>query len=499
MMIQGTGSALGKASLELRTNQQARIYFAASVVFVIIGAFLTRHSEATPSIKWMSIYRVEDIDSVAEALEFYANLRVPIPVPVSLLEIISHNLSLNTFFVSRFVYRLSIILAYLLAFAVCYPSLYRLALVFPISVLFLWSTAIIHPGNPQLYDVIFPCLMLLSLVFLKIAEPSRSKVSGSVFAAFAAGFFLSLAELTRPFVIFLIPIVIVTAYVRFGGLSRRHFLIFMAPIVVLSGTWHVYQLTRHGQLTWSNHSGFNLSRAWPMVESPELVREDSPPIEPGRWPNLNTWEHAENSRLWQTAIVRYVISNPMYSADHMLRKVTDFASAPTGIWAHQPDHPVLDLYRPAVLVSMTFAGVGSGLLVLSLIGYRGKVTKLLGAPENALIFLTFLIVLILSVSETGEEARLLVSILPFLVLLQPAVHALAQPRRNPRSVLIPYAIILLGIALVVLGATIDIIRTGSIDFGTRQFVAMIGGAYVFAVGILELRRGTQVAALQVVE
>ncbi|MCH7611490.1 MAG: hypothetical protein IIB10_12500 [Chloroflexi bacterium] len=488
MAIQKARTVLGSALDFLRTHRVPATYFAASVLLVIIGAYLTRHSDGTPSTKWMSIYRVEDIANVREALEFYSNLRVPIPIPTSLLEIVSHLVSPNTLFVGRSVYRVSIVIAYWLALMMCYPSLSRLAVVFPVSVLFLWSTTIIHPGNPQVYDVIFPCFVLLSLLFLKAANRARGVSAGSTAAALAAGLFLSLAELTRPFFIFLLPIVILVALVRLRELSRRHLLVFLAPIILLSGTWHLYQFTRYGQLTWSNHSGFNLSRAWPMVEPPDLIPEVSPPIELGRWPNLNTAEHAENSRRWQAALVQYVIENPIYSADHVMRKFTDFAGAPTGIWAHQPVHPALDLYRPTVLFAITVVGVGSVLLVLSFAGYRGKATKLLGAPENALIVMTFLSVLILPVSEMGEEARLLISILPFLALMQPARHTLAQPGRDPRWAYIPHALIGLGIVLVLLSASIDLVRLGSIDFGTRQSIAIVGGTYLLVTGILELRK-----------
>jgi hypothetical protein len=71
-----------------------------------------------------------------------------------------------------------------------------------------------------------------------------------------------MAELSRPFVILILPVWLVGGYQVLRGLPWRYHAAFVVPIVIISGVWHINLLVEHGQITATNHSGYNLSRAW---------------------------------------------------------------------------------------------------------------------------------------------------------------------------------------------------------------------------------------------
>ena len=77
---------------------------------------------------------------------------------------------------------------------------------------------------------------------------------------------LALLELTRPFMIFLLPLFLVVEWHRiYLHAPRRQSALaaFLLPVVVLSGGWHLHLFLAHDhQIAWTNISGYNLQRAW---------------------------------------------------------------------------------------------------------------------------------------------------------------------------------------------------------------------------------------------
>jgi hypothetical protein len=159
-----------------------------------------------------------------------------------------------------------------------------------------------------------------------------------------------------------------------------------------------------------------------------LIREtDNAPLQPGRWPNLNTAEHDENSQMLQRAIIGYALSHPIESIAHAARRVLTLMGGPTSIYDHKPSHRELALYRPLV----------AALALLLLAGYAvaagRRALRLLGEPDNILVVTAFLSLLILAVGDAQEEARFLISVLPFLAAvpltrpLEPGWPSLSNP------------------------------------------------------------------------
>jgi hypothetical protein len=110
--------------------------------------------------------------------------------------------------------------------------------------------------------------IVLHYLFTKLGSSNKSNTLAAILALFS-GLSLSMAELLRPFFIYLLPIPFLFSLLRFKKKSIASCLFFLAPILLFSGGWHVRTALLVKQLSWSNHSGFNMVRAWPEVTWPE--------------------------------------------------------------------------------------------------------------------------------------------------------------------------------------------------------------------------------------
>ena len=367
----------------------------------------------------MKIFHPSDFPTAGSMISYILALRVPIPPVISATEILNYMIAGNTKFVTVVLYRIALVLSFVIAIRMSSSRNWSMAWSIILSVVFLWATTIVHRGNSQVYDIFFPCLILLYVLLLKSAISSARSKWIYIFSA-ASGFFLSIAELTRPFVFLFLPVVLFCTWCAFRKLPRRYFLCFLAPVVLLSGSWHLHQAVRHRQIIWSNHSGYNLSRAWPMAKRPWLQPEPySAPLKTGRWDNLNTAEHHENSKLLTKKVVSYFVKNPRDSGGRMISRMRSFLfDVRTDIYDHRPTHGMFMLYRPLVRLSSIWLLAEVCLLVVMLVRVNGRRLNLLGMPGNILIIIAFMSICILAIGESDwEQARLLLSLLPFFAVI----------------------------------------------------------------------------------
>ena len=284
---------------------------------------------------------------------------------------------------------------------------------------FLWSTVVIHPGNPQTYDIFFSLFILLYISSLSyvVSQPNAFHFSRKrVLMCFASGFFLSMAELMRVFMVFLLPVLLFFSYQALKNFPAKYYLYFLTPIVLFSGVWHFYIALQHRQITWTNHSGQNLRRAWPEAELPMLVPEvNDRPLALARWPNLNTVEHYENSRRIQKAILRYVLENPIQSASNIVNRLSRLLAVQTSIYGYEPSHWVFCFYKPLVWGASFWLFTNALLLSVGFARYR--CLQVFSVPANMLIIITLFCFCILAIGEAGEEARFLISVLPLVAAL----------------------------------------------------------------------------------
>lgn len=400
-----------------------------AAAFCVLGYLLVRSSTAASVTTWMHIYRPQDFGSLYDIWGFLRSLRVPIPPVIGAIELATYQITGTTDLVTEALYRVAMIINYVLAMSLCTGSLRRLLSSLVLSLVFLWGTVVVHAPNPQIYDVLYPLCVLAFLRFLSKSSGDKPQRTTSLMAL-SAGFSLTMAELLRPFFIFVLPFCIWGAYVALRKVPIRYFIYFLLPTIIISGGWHLHMGVSFGQITWSNHSGFNLLRAWPMVDLPPLVEETgNSPLGPERdqWKNLNTAEHTENSRRIQSAILQYIFDHPLASFNHILLRIDTLLSARTSIYQHVPEHNVLGLYKLAVRLASAYLLFGGLKLLVQVLPPNPAPHLALGVPGNLLLIITSMSIFFLAVGDSQEEARFLVSILPFLAALPRARTTVPTP------------------------------------------------------------------------
>jgi hypothetical protein len=189
----------------------------------------------------------------------------------------------------------------------------------------------------------------------------------------------------------------------------------------------------HQQLSFSNHAGFNLHRAWSrLVPLPALLVEPSvPATNPERGENFNTREHQINSERIQKAIFKHWASQPVQSISFALSLIREFMSAPTAIYEHNPTSIFLETYR-LLYQLLSALLIINFLILLYRVAFISK-TKIhdLTVTDNLILLIGSCLITVFAISEKAEEARFVISTLPFIA-------ALALARSNAESVDPPY-------------------------------------------------------------
>jgi len=384
------------------------------LVFGLTGAFLVRNSVSVPAMSWLHIYHPSDVTTGAEFLSFLRDLKIPIPPILAVAEVLNVWFAGDTAFVTVFLYRTGLVAMFAFAVLLAQDSPRRTIAGLLLSTVFLWSAVLIHPGNPQGYDVFFPAAFLAFLLCLRAAVSTRSHAGSTAFAI-GAGCLLALTEQMRPFVILLLPMVLLCTfgYCRQAGRTRL-FIMLLIPVVLFSGAWHTHLAVRHGQLIASNHTGYNLARAWEHVPLPALHPEPKVEPPPGRWPNVNTSVHTLNSRILQRSVRRHVLRHPLESFSFMLARLSCIVWPYTEIYDHQPRSPVFFLYRPLVAGVSLWILFAALLLLCCIIRQPKKILCLLGRIDSLLVLFCGATLVILTSGEKGEEARFAISMLPLM-------------------------------------------------------------------------------------
>ena len=388
----------------------------ASLVFVLFLVPVWGYT-ATSSVTWMRMLDLETFRTAGDVWDYLAGLRTGIPPVLSALELLwwvrFHDLTLF----SAILYPVSVAAAFTMA-VLMQPARPGLRAAVLVLGLFLAHRGVeVHAGNPANYD---PLLALLTLGYFLLTE---AWLRGRRTAALAAaGLCLALLELTRPFMIFLLPVFVAVEAHRIVTTASRQacaLAAFLLPVAVLSGGWHLHLWLAHDhQVTWTNISGFNLQRAWEEFD-PEIraVRrlDRLPRVREGGnelWANLNTSQVYHDSEALKTLIVGKILDDPVRAARHILNRLATSTSAPTRIYDHDPQGLGIVVYQRTVTA-----------LVIALVGYAAVAAAVLLRrrrwpwlePRWWLAASTLLIILLVSIGEQGEEGRLLFSILPMLL------------------------------------------------------------------------------------
>ena len=357
----------------------------------------------------------------SEIFSFISNTRLPLPPLVSLAEIASQKLLGSTEVITKTLYKIAFIGSYVIALEMTRSNMRRFLVTLVASGLFLFCAAEVHQGNPQDYDVFLPFFLLLFVYFFKQSTETQEPLLQCL-SALLAGFFLSHAELTRPFMIYLLPVVSGLALYRLwklpGRPSRQIAVLFFIPVLLFSGTIHLNLLLKHHQLTFSNNAGYNLSRAWGrLIVVPELIAEPQLPRRSGRWPDLDTDEHKTNSERFQNAVIQQWVKHPIQSISFALSLINDFMVGETRIYSHDPNSIFIQTYK--LLYKLLASVLIINLIVLVYIEFAGSNDRIgnLTETDNLVIWLTGCLMVLMAIGEKGEGARFVISILPMLAFV----------------------------------------------------------------------------------
>jgi hypothetical protein len=381
-------------------------------VFCLLLALVWGH-EGEPSVTWMNMLDLREFRSAADVWTYLAGLRTGIPPVLSALELLWWVEFRDLAFFSAVAYPAAIALAFTLAVLVQprrpAPILAVLLLALPLA----WQGVRVHAGNPALYDPLFGALLLgyfaLLACWLRSYHPAWLAAAGTV---------LAIVELTRPFVIYLLPLFVLVEVHRIrraAPRARPALLAFLLPIVVLSGGWHLHlHLAHDGQIPWTNISGYNLQRGWddfdPEIRDAKHIVQ--PPRPDGLWDDLNRSDVHRDSERIKRLIVSKILEDPVRAAGYAAERVASFAAAPTRIYEHDPRGAGVALYR-GVVVALNLLAAAYVLVGAVAMARRRRWPWLsLRWWLGASVVLTALLV---AVGEKGEEARFIFSILPMLL------------------------------------------------------------------------------------
>lgn len=411
------------AALAAPVVPRARAVWTAA--FIGVGAWLVRDAVATPSTEWMFLFRLTDFERADYAFDFFRQLHTGIPPFLAAVEIGFQLLFDAPTLVSGPWYRAAVLLAYTLPFCAFARSRVAFAASLATSLVFVWALASrADPWPDWSYGVFFPLFLLGAIACAQAARKRRGPEGPAAWLCFGAGALLAMAELSRPFVLLILPFLALCFYRMLRPFSRRSAIALLAPFLILSGGWHAKLLIAHeGQLLWSNHGGFNLYRSWEKVVTPwpdfvgqpgwlQELPVDQPVRGTGRYRflNWNSTPHSEKSRALTRSVAAWALRHPFSAAAHGAHRVQALL-APKG----QHTGVIAILY--GVLLPTTGLWLLANAAWLGVCLVRDRSLARLGHAHGCLIVASTLTLGFASIGETGEEARLATHLLPLLACL----------------------------------------------------------------------------------
>ncbi len=392
------------------------VFFVLYAVFVIVASFATHKVAALPATRWMNMFNFGPFESWAGVRDHLWNLRTGVPPALSAVEVISFKLTGSYEWVIKGLYRKSLILMLILPLFFTRRTLRDYLVHYPMTWILLYALLKVVMGNAQVYDVLLPVFLMLFLGLMWQSQHHAHRPGRQAAMVGLAGFFLSMAELSRPFMLALMPVLLAWAIALLWK-RKQQWIWFLAPLLLFSGGWHAKLLVRHGQLIWSNHAGSNLVGAWaPLLDHPTLeasLEPEEPPLEVNEWTwdNLNTEVHYRNSAKRKAAVAAAIKAQPGAAWEHFLHKIGTFTEPQVGMYAWHPDGPEIDAYRWLVHVAYWLLAF----LLLRAAWLFVRDWRYVFSLESLLLGTTTFLTLMPVIGESGEEARFLISVLPFLV------------------------------------------------------------------------------------
>jgi hypothetical protein len=375
-------------------------------IHIFLTAVIFWSSRGAATISWMYVFSYEDIKTWPDLWTFLIELRTGICPYIAFTEIIWSWVFGDLELYTRWIYFILAITAFTLPVIVAMKIGFRTQIVtFLICLIFCIGIAQTHQCNPQIYDLLYPVLVFCVILLL---ENSNNWVN-----AFLAGLALGLLELTRPFVLMMLPLFLLVAYFKLHG--RRKFLIFLIPLILTSGLWHAKLLFLHRQIVWTNCTGFNLATVW--LENPPISEfSEEPPRKEYLWPNLNTELHQQNSQKLKQMVFSSWVQDPIRFLKIFVIRIYQGGGNIISLYQCSPKHWSLPFYNLVATTIYILSFVAIGFWISDAVYYLKRL-KLLLNPIFLIMFVGCLTAVFNAIGQRFEEARLIVSCLPAFALL----------------------------------------------------------------------------------
>jgi hypothetical protein len=291
--------------------------------------------------------------------------------------------------------------------------------------------------------------------------------------------------------VLILPFALVGSLALLGLRRKVRVAAFLLPVVLLSGGWHVHQVLAHGQVVWSNHGGFNLAHAWPQVGiRPELLQpevEDAP-ISPGRWENINTKTHADNSARLTAAVIRYVEESPLRGFEHALVRISVYLVGPVPSTPLAAAGPML-AYRIAMIGAILYV-LAETAAALTVLVWGGTASfRWLVSAGGLLAIVTVGSLILQALGSAVEEARMVLSLLPLMAALpsfQVGPLLSGEPQRAAR---VGWTLVAFGFVVLAASLAWDPLRGMVWTLSDRQIAAVFLAGALVAMGIYLGRKG----------
>jgi hypothetical protein len=232
-------------------------------------------------------------------------------------------------------------------------------------------------------------------------------------------------------------------------------------------------LIDHGQIFWSNHGGFNLAHAWRQagIVPPTLVPEPAAPLAPGRWENLNTDAHTENSERWTRAVLRYAAAHPAGALTLALSRVSIYLLGPVPSEAMGIPPAALGLYRWAMAVGLVYLVVELVTGTALLISDRLPALRVWSLPGGLVVLIGSGSLVLQALGSAVEEARMVLALLPLVAALPGIGAGDYLEGRAIASARVGGGLILAAVFVLVLSIVWDPLRGVPFALSGRQLAA----------------------------
>lgn len=385
------------------------------------------------ALEWGGLYKISDFNTISDLFLFWHESRSGVSPLLATLEVINYLLMGDTYIMQFWFYKFCIWGSFSCVILLFGNSYFVLLLSSVISYFLSYCLVNIAQFSTFPYDVFLPFAILASICLLFLAFNTTSNKKYNIYI-FLSGLILGACELSRPFVIFLIPIFLFYVFKHFKSKSSK--IIFITGLAILSGSWHTKLLIfNDSQFLWSNYGGRNLIGAWIEKPTPEVCSASQVKDLYSQNEMRIIYNHpcfSKKSKAAMHGVIAYAIENPIYAFKNTTRLLKSFfeprfervlyknpTCAPYCLLLTDDHTKLSELSRALyILLVWIFAFSLICILIINIRSMllRNSINRVVNSnfPQNLIFLCLLVLVPLLALGEDGEQVRFLKSIMPIL-------------------------------------------------------------------------------------